>query len=534
MRNRIYRLGMCTLLCFGLGSLPLQAQTLEQSKRLPKDLDRFIEEVMAQFEVPGVSVSIVKDGETLLAKGYGVKVHGESDSVDAQTLFNIASNSKAFTATLLGILVNEGKLKWNDPVIDHLPWFRMSDPYVTENMTVEDLLVHRSGLGLGAGDLLQFPPTDYSSREIAKRLRYIPLNTSFRSAYAYDNILYLVAGELVQEVTGQSWEEAIQTRIFKPLGMHHSIPNISGLLKTSNFAMPHTLVEGVLQVGKRFPDIRMGDASNAAGGISSNALDMAAWLKFQLDSGRTGDGQRILPPSAMQRQWRMVTPMPFSKPAPHLSVLEQSYFGYALGFRVQDYRSKQIITHTGGLSGAFYSRVTLLPELGLGISVLTNQGARVAFEAITHYLLDYFMEVQPEFDWLSAYIKEDQLSKARMAKIESQQAAQRDSLSKPSLELQDYVGTYRDAWYGDVIIEKVGEQLRIRFAHTPALIGNLDHWQYDSFVARWDDRSLKCDAFVSFVLDASGKIVEVKMDKFSPAVDFSRDYHDLRLYPVKE
>lgn len=530
---KINRLLILCVLTGILFPVSLYGQTVYKARDLPKDLDTFIKQVMDNFQVPGVSVTVVKDGETLLAKGYGVKALGKPDKVDALTLFNIASNSKAFTATLLGMLVEEGKIKWQDRVIDHMPWFRMSDPYVTENMTVEDLLVHRSGLGLGAGDLLQFPPTTYSSAEIARRLRYIPLSTSFRSAYAYDNILYLVAGELVKEVTSQSWEEAIETRIFKPLGMQYSIPRISQLLEQSNFAMPHTPVNGKLEVGQNFPDIRMGDASDAAGGISSNAVDMAEWLKFQLDSGRTSKGRRLLPASAMRRQWTMVTPMPFSNPPKHLSVLKQSYLGYALGFRVRDYRGKQIVTHTGGLSGAFYSRVTLLPEAGLGISVLTNQGSRVAFEAITHYLLDYFLRVQPEFDWLEAYKTEDARVKAQIARIEARTAASRDSLSRPSLDLDDYTGTYRDAWYGDVVIERQGDQLRIRFAHTPALTGNLDHWQYDSFVARWDDRSLKCDAFVSFVLNADGDIVEVKMDKFSPAVDFSRDYQDLRLYPVR-
>lgn len=500
---------------------------------MPEGFDQYVQQVLEAFEVPGVSISVVKEGEILLAKGYGVKVLDKPDPVDDRTLFCIASNSKAFTATLLALLVEEGKIGWDDLVIDHLPWFKMADPYVTNHLTIEDLLVHRSGLGLGAGDLLQFPPTTYSAREIVERLKYIPLATSFRQAYAYDNILYVVAGELIREITGKSWEENVESRIFQPLGMSGSIARISELMKQPNIAHPHTPVEGVVAVGRNFPDIRMGDASNAAGGISSNARDMAAWLKFQLDSGMSPSGKRLLPPAAIERLWTIVTPMPLYKPRPHLAPLKQQYSGYGLGFRIHNYRDHQIVTHTGGLSGAFYSRVTLVPRLGLGIAVLTNQESRNAFEAITHHLMDNFLQVKPEFDWLAAHQQEEDLQKARVATIESVAHQQRDSLSSPSLNLQAYAGTYRDRWYGDVVIEVEGDSLAIRFSQTPALVGRLRHWQHNTFVAWWDDRSLKSDAFVTFIIGPEGKVDEIKMKAFSPAVNFSRDFHDLELFPVK-
>src|SRR5690606_27464841 len=310
---------------------------------LPANFDEYVASVLERFEVPGVSVTVVKDGQTLLAKGYGVKDITRPDPVDEHTLFCIASNTKAFTGTLLAMLVDEGVIAWGDLVIDHLPWFKMADPYVTNHMAVEDLLVHRSGLGLGAGDLLQFPPTTYTAREIVERLRYVPLESSFRQRYAYDNALYIVAGELIREVTGKSWEEQVQNRIFNPLGMKESIPHISDLMSQSNIAMPHTPVDGKVTLGENFPAIRMLDASNAAGGISSNAAEMANWMKFQLDSGRTSNGQHLLDANSIERMWSIVTPMPIYKPAPHLTPLATTYAGYGLGFRINDYRNQQLV-----------------------------------------------------------------------------------------------------------------------------------------------------------------------------------------------
>jgi CubicO group peptidase (beta-lactamase class C family) len=248
-----------------------------------------------------VSLAVVKDGKTLLAKGYGVKKLGEAAPVDAQTLFGIASNTKAFTATALGILAEEGKIRWDGRVIDYLPWFQLADPYVTREMTVRDLLVHRSGLGLGAGDLLWWPPTTYERKEIARRLKYIPLATSFRSAYAYDNVLYLVAGEVIEAVSGKSWEDFVSERILAPVGMTTS--NVRGTMaeKPGNVAATHAIVDGGLRVVKAMSS----DNSNPAAGVNSNAVDMAKWMTVQLDSGRIGEGgARLFTRETARQLWR--------------------------------------------------------------------------------------------------------------------------------------------------------------------------------------------------------------------------------------
>src|SRR5574341_1281761 len=343
----------------------------------PKDLDAYVTRAMRQFEVPGIALAIVKDGQVVVAKGYGVRRLGDQTPVDAQTLFGIASNTKAFTATALGILVEEGKLAWDSAVVNYLPGFQLYDPFVTRELTVRDLLVHRSGLGLGAGDLLWWPASTYDRKEIVRRLRYIKPVTSFRAAYAYDNVLYSVAGELIEAVSGQRWEDFVATRILQRVGMTGSSVMHSAAAAGGNVATPPAPVDGRVRPVAPFTS----DNVNPAGGINSSAADIAKWMLVQLDSGRLADGSRLFTPQTTRQLWRVVTPIPFGPPPPELAALRANFLGYALGFSVRDYRGRKIVTHTGGLPG-FVSRVTLVPDLRLGIAVFTNQEAGEAFEEI--------------------------------------------------------------------------------------------------------------------------------------------------------
>src|SRR6185436_11658014 len=285
------------------------------------DFDAVVQRAMTAFEVPGISLAVVKDGKVIAAKGYGVRKLGQSGTVDARTLFGIASNTKAFTATALGILVDEGKIRWDAPVIDYVPWFQMSDPYVTREMTVRDLLVHRSGLGLGAGDLLWWPPSTYNRKEIARRLRYIPLATSFRSAYAYDNVLYLVAGEVIEAVSGQSWEDFVQSRILAKVGMTTSNVRHSDATKAGNVATPHARVEGTVRPIAAFDS----DNTNPAGGINSNADDMAKWRLVLLADGKLADGSQLIRPATARELATLVTPIPFGQGPPELSAIRPTF-----------------------------------------------------------------------------------------------------------------------------------------------------------------------------------------------------------------
>lgn len=490
----------------------------------PPDLDRYVAEVLRTFEVPGIALTIVKDGEVIVARGYGVRELGKAERVDEHTKFGIASNTKAFTATALALLVEEGRLAWDRPVIDYLPAFRLADPFVTGELTVRDLLVHRSGLGLGAGDLLWWPESRYDRREIVRRLRHIPLATSFRSAYAYDNVLYLVAGELIETVSGLSWEDFVRTRILEPVGMQEAAVRHSAALAGGNVATTHAPVEGRVRPVKPFGS----DNTNPAGGIMAGAADMARWLIVQLDSGRIrGSDRRLFSPQSAVELWTMVTPMPIRTPPLELAPQRAEFNGYALGFQVRDYRGRKALMHTGGLPG-YVSRVIMIPSAKLGVAVLTNQESGEAFDAIAFHVVDHYLEA-PAHDWLAGYRRLAERSRGFMAESERQAASARDSLSRPALPPAAYAGTYRDEWYGDVVIEATGEQLRIRFLPTPSLVGDLVHWQHDTFLARWDDRELRADAFVTFVLQPDGTIGEVRMVPASPAVDFSFDFQDLNL-----
>ncbi|HSA92675.1 MAG TPA: serine hydrolase [Terriglobales bacterium] len=496
------------------------------AQQAPPDLDAYAARAMQTFEVPGLALAIVKDGKVVVAKGYGVRKLGEAAPVDAQTLFGIASNTKVFTAVALGLLVEEGKLEWDAPVVRYLPWFQMWDPYVTRELTIRDLLVHRSGLGLGAGDLLWWPPSTYSRHEIARRLRFIRPATSFRSAYAYDNVLYLIAGEVIETISGQTWEGFVSERILKRVGMTGSNVRHSQAANGGNVAATHARIEGKLRVIAPFAS----DNTNPAGGINSSAADMAKWILVLLNEGRLADGSRLYSEKTAQQLTALVTPVPISDPEPELAALNPNFLGYALGLGVRDYRGKKVITHTGGLPG-YVSRVTWIPELKLGVTVLTNQESGSAFNALTWRIVDSYLSA-PATDWIAAFDEVRVRTEQKDAATVQKAAATRDASSKPSLPLEKYAGTYRDDWYGDIEITQDAGKLTMRFTRTPSLVGDLEHWQYDTFIVRWRDRELRADAYVTFALNPDGSIDQARMKAVSPETDFSFDFQDLLLKPA--
>ncbi|RNF83131.1 serine hydrolase [Montanilutibacter psychrotolerans] len=497
-----------------------------------QDIDVHIESVRKRFDVPGIAIAIVKDGRVVLERGYGVRELGKPEAVDAHTLFAIASNTKAFTATGLSMLAEDGKLSLDDRVIDHLPWFQMSDPYVTGEMRLRDLLAHRSGLGLGAGDLLYWPGTTYSNEEVARRLRHVPLTGSFRGQYAYDNILYGVAQLVIEKVSGQSYEAFLRTRIFAPLHMDETRYNADALRAGDNVATGHAKADFThLQ-----PAPRMTWSNVAgAGGIYSSVHDMGKWMRVQLAGGvYEGQGEsarRLFSQKRQQAMWSVITPIPISTPSvPELLPAKPNFLGYGEGWQLSDYRGNKLVWHTGGWPG-MVSRLTMVPELGLGVIVLTSAEQGGAFNAITMRVLDAYLGA-PRTDWTAAYGAA--LAKAQEKADDSwrKHLAARDAESTPSLPLTGYAGTYRDPWYGDVAIEPHDGKLRMRFTASPAMVGVLEHWQHDTFIVRWDQRWLNADAFVNFALTADGGIREMRIEAISPRTDFSFDFQDLRLVPV--
>ena len=496
---------------------------------LPPGLDQYIDKVLKTFEVPGLSVSIVKDGKVLLAKGYGVKKMGTDNKVDGNTLFSIASNSKAFTATALAILVEEGKLKWDDRVIQHLPWFKMADNYITTNLTVRDLLVHQSGLLAYSGDLMLFPPSTFSRREILEKVQKLPLAYDFRSTYAYDNILYLACGEIVKALSGQDWEEFVKSRIFDKVGMPGSVSRYSEFSSKPNISYAHNRINGKVTFVDDYLKQNTGDASNPAGGILSNANDIANWMITQLDSGRTPTGQQLFKPATTRQLWNLIRPIPISKVSPGLKPAQMNFWGYAAGFRAYNYQKHKVVGHGGKLAG-FVSQLAMVPDLNLGITVFTNQESTGAYWSIIYHVLDYYAKNE-KYDWIKAWKDEQDQSFATLKESQQKSLVPAVAGGAFNLPLGNLAGNYRDALYGDVTLTPSGDGMTMEFKNLPYFNGTLKYYQYNTFISTLKNRSLKGDAYVTFSLNPDGTVDQVKMKIIDP--DSDHTYQDVLLKPIK-
>jgi CubicO group peptidase (beta-lactamase class C family) len=513
-------------------ALVIAAPALAQ---LPAGFEAKVEELRAKSGAPAIAIAVVHKGQTVLARGWGVTRLGGTQKVDADTIFFTGSTGKALTATALAILVDRGKIKWDDRVIDHMPWFRMYDPYVTREITIRDLLVHRSGLGLGAGDLLFVPRGGLSRKETVKRLAHIKPATSFRAAYAYDNILYAVAGQLIEEVTGKTWEKFMTEDVFRAGGMKTATSNYDDRLANPNRALTHARIGGVVRGDGPMSMLdeadQLGAAAMPAGGMALSANDLAQWLKIQLGKGALPGGGRLFSEAQANEMWKGVTPLPIGGGGQGpMAVLTPKFSSYALGWNVADYRGAKIISHGGAVFGSL-AQVILLPEQDLGIALVVNAEEGYLLRGLSQTLIDHYMGVSAIPDWpalfTAQYARRIEGGKAAVSTAKAAPAA-----SKPSLPLTGYAGTYRDAWYGDVAVTGGADGLRIDFKTTPRMAGKLVHYQYDTFVTRFDDKALE-PAYVTFALDADGKVARVTMKPESPIADFSYDYRDLDLRPVE-
>jgi CubicO group peptidase (beta-lactamase class C family) len=515
---------------------PAAAAAVAPAQAAAFDLEQDVTRVMKAFDVPGIAIAVVKDGQVVAARGFGVRKLGEPAKVDGQTLFEIASNSKAFTAAALAMLVDEGKLKWDDPVVKHLPDFQMHDPYVTREMTVRDLLVHRSGLGLGAGDLLWWPTTTFSTDEIIERLRYVKPATSFRGSYAYDNLLYIVAGKIIAQKSGKSWGDTVRERILKPVGMDTTTTSLTENAGNPNNSNAHSKINDRIAAVKSMP------VDNAVGavGINTNAEDIAKWMKVLLDSGRVegklgpdGKELRLWSEAQAREMWTAQTPMKINTPKPPLAATKPNFFAYGLGFQLRDYKGQLVAMHGGALQG-FYSRVLLVPESKLGIAILTNAESGGSLNALQYRLLDQYMTGSAPTDWIKLIADlEHEAHEKEKARLKGT-ATTRAAASKPSLALSAYEGQYEDPWYGVATVKRgPRNKLIMSFSRTPDLTGEMEHFQHDTFIVRWKERNFNADAYVTFSLDHEGSIEHVKMKAVSTETDFSYDFHDLLFTPVK-
>jgi CubicO group peptidase (beta-lactamase class C family) len=500
----------------------------------PRNFDRRVEDLRREYGVPGIAIAIVENGRTTLASGWGVRKLGNAAKVDADTIFMTGSTGKAFTTAALARLVDAGRIGWDDRVIDHMPWFRMYDPYVTREMTIRDLLVHRTGLPLGAGDLLFVPRSDRTRKEVVQRIAWLKPETGFRQKFAYDNVLYAVAGQLIEEVTGKTWEEFMVEEVLRPAGMDTTTADGPARFANDNRAWPHARIGGPVRgVGdQQVLDERdeLGRAAAPAGGLASSANDLAKWIRIQLARGELPDGGRLFSEESAREMWTPVTPMPISHHPELIHASQPRFQSYALGWIVRDYGGDKVIWHTGGVLGSI-AAVVLLPEKNVGFAILVNSEDVNVRTGLVFELLDHYVGA-PFRDWPAKFaaVQEERLAGA-MEALAKARAAPADV--GPSLPLTDYAGEYEDPWYGRIEIRMQGSDLYIDFTETPRMEGPLEHWQYDSFVTRFTDTTIE-PAYVTFSLDAAGRIERVTMKAVSPVADFSYDYHHLLFRPVRD
>jgi CubicO group peptidase (beta-lactamase class C family) len=442
----------------------LFTSTLVHAQITSAEIDSLVLEAMEKFEVAGAAVAIVKDGKVIHKKGYGVQSIKTETPVTENSNFAIASNTKAFTSAALAILEEEGKINWDDKVIQHLPEFKMYNDYVTENFNIQDLLTHRSGLGLGAGDLMFFPDgADFTIEDVLGVFQYFEPVSDFRTKYDYDNVLYLVAGELIARVSGMSYDDFIAERILKPLKMDNSSPSLQKINDKNTLAMPHTTEDGDI---REIPHI-IKSINGAAGGMFSNVADMSTWMILQLNKGKYGDDKRLFSEENHREMWKVHTVI-----EPNRYPRYNSHFaGYGLGWFLADKKGDLEVSHTGGLPGML-SKVAMLPDRNLGVVVLTNteSGGAGVFSTVTNTILDSYMGLDDN-NWLELNLQNAQNRKGQGDEITTETWETVEKADQSIVDPENYLGTYRDNWFGDVEVHMRDGQLWISSKRSPKLNG---------------------------------------------------------------
>ncbi len=491
-------------------SLPVFAQVDFQK------LDTYYQKALKDWNVPGMAIAIVKDDSVVFAKGYGVRDLQKGGAVDANTVFGIASNTKAYTAAALAMLVDEGKLKWDDPVTKYLPYLQLYDPYVTQHLNIRDLLSHRVGLQTFSGDLLWYHTT-YSRKEILERAKYLKPTYPFRSGYGYSNLMFIAAGEVIEAISGKPWEQFIQERIFRPLGMARSYTSVNQLKGIENVATPHG--NPTAENGKPVPTVLTAwDNWNPAAGIFTSVNEDAKWLKLQLNRG-TYQGQRLFSETAAHTMWTMHNPTVVAKemekttPSLHFS-------GAGLGWMLNDYQGRKIVAHGGGHEG-MNSRTVLVPEEKLGIIILTNSMSSI-MAPIANYTIDQFMGITNGRDWSQFNLQAAAETREAKKTVEAKASKGKSSKVKLTRDLNAYAGTYHSPLYGNAVVTVQKNKLVLSLAAAPALGGELSLWQPDIFDLAWKNSfALLTPTKARFLPGPDGSIDELRLDANNPDFHFS-------------
>ncbi|WP_426359176.1 serine hydrolase [Pseudocolwellia sp. HL-MZ19] len=511
-------------------------------------VEQAITEAMQEFNIPGVAVAIVEDDHLVFSQGFGLKEYGKLEKVTSDTLFGIASNTKAMTVVLLAQLVDQYKISWQTKVVDILPEFQLYNAFVTNEFTLIDLLSHRSGLGYGAGDLMIWPARSYTEKYIFNGLKHLPQASGFRTEFAYNNLMYIIAGKIIEKITHKPWSQNLQERLFTPLGMNNSTASFSLLTsnlsnKKINIAKPHLIINEELTVVES--DYLTNFSS--AGSVISNVHDMALWLKVLLNQGelnkeKVGLGDQSLIKLNLginsniyqlysQTQASLMWQSHISRKVTETEIEQDNthFSAYGLGWFLKDFHGMKLVHHSGGIQGML-SKVLLIPERDLGIVILTNQQSNAAINAIYREIFEVYLDL-PKNDWVAFYQQKEQRQLKRETNRLSEIEKHLIQSGSSPLTLDRYAQTYIDKWYGEIMISLENKKLRITFSQTPSLKGELFYYQDNTFIVRWDDRSLNADAYVKFSVTPDGDISEVTLKPVSYLTDFSFDFQDLKLIP---
>lgn len=490
-KGMILGFAVIVLLCAAPYGLFAQSEPFE-------GLNTYILKAMKEWETPGLALAIVKNDSVVFMNGYGVTKMGESTPVSPKTIFAIASTTKAMTIACLGMLVDAGKMKWDDPVTKHIPWFQLYDPYVTRELTVRDLLCHRSGLERG-DNLWYLSP--YSREEVLRRVRLLKPSWSFRSRYGYNNIMFVAAGQIIPSVTSSSWDDFISEHLFQPLGMTRTYPNLKSFTGFDDAATPHSRIDGKMQ------PIRMASYDNIgpAGSVLSCVRDMATWVRLNLNGGVI-NGKRIISTEVMRE---IQTPQTVIRPdSLDLALRPSNHFmSYGLGWVLRDYLGRKLVQHDGAYDG-MQARVVLVPEERLGLVILINAEHTDLPESIAYRIVDHYLSA-PARDWSAELLDISKKQREKNEAEEKKKSDERVKGTKPSLGLEGYIGTYDNEIYGSAIVTM--QEGKLQFSFYPQYVGTMEHWNYDTFRIIWNYRYLD-KGMITFTLGTSGKVDGLKWD----------------------
>ena len=476
-----------------------------------EQLEEYIETARNEWNIPGIALAIVKDGKTVFAKGFGLLEEGSKDKVNENTIFGIASNTKAFTAASLAILVDQGKINWNDKVQKYIPWFQLYDPYVSANMTIKDLLSHRSGLKTFSGDLIWYA-SNHSRKEIIRRARYLQPKYGFREQFGYSNIMFLAAGQIVESVTDTTWDNYVDYHFFQPLGMKRTGITISKFKNQKNIAKAHNLIDEKNIV---IPFVNWYNIA-PAGGINSSVSEMAEWIKMQLNRGEL-NGKRYFSEKVSYDMWQTVTPFYISKNSEELHP-SKHWSSYGLGWSLYEYQGHKVVSHSGGLDGMI-SRVALVPEEKFGFVILTNNNNGLS-SWLTYEILDRYFGKETK-DWCKYGLDRTKKYEAHNNEMLESEQKSRKLNTKPSLDISEYIGVYSGKIYGSIEIKEVEGKLKAYFEHTPLFEADLKHWHFDTFTFELIKIPSLPIGKVQFILDENAKVKELIIDIPNPDFDFT-------------